>query len=161
MALDDAGLGHLDELRVRPQLGDRAGVAVAHGAADPAHQRADQLADLAPVGDRAGDALDLTFGDAEKLSDGESARTELTLQVPNNANVLLAGTQTSQTGDQRTYATSALAEGEAWRDYVVRVEVEQDGQTLAEEKTLDIVGGRRYELSFTFADESAKLAAVE
>jgi uncharacterized protein (TIGR03000 family) len=108
---------------------------------------------------RAGDAIDLTFGRSDQLV--AAAQTELTLHVPKNADVTLAGAETSQTGELRRYATSALAEGEAWDNYTVRVELHDGGHMRAAKKTLDIVGGQRYELTFAFADESAKLAVVD
>ena len=43
---------------------------------------------------------------------------------------------------------------------MVRVELERDGKTLVEEKTLSIVGGKTYELTFDFADDAAQVASL-
>jgi uncharacterized protein (TIGR03000 family) len=110
---------------------------------------------------QAGEQIDLTFGAGEQLASEEEAATELTLHVPAEAKVTLAGAETRQTGESRTYATSALTAGQEWAGYVVRVELERDGQTLVEEKTLSIIGGENYELSFDFAEPAAQVASLD
>ena len=109
---------------------------------------------------QAGETIDLSFGAGEQLAAEEAATTELTLHVPADAKVTLAGAATQQTGETRTYATDALTAGQEWDGYVVRVELERDGKTLVEEKTLSIVGGENYELSFDFAEEAAQVASL-
>ncbi len=88
-----------------------------------------------------------------------SVKTKLTLHVPAEAKVTLAGAETKQTGEVRTYATEGLKPGQHWDGYTVRVELEQNGKTLVEEKTLNIEGGKDYELSFEMAGDSLKVAA--
>lgn len=107
----------------------------------------------------AGEQVDLSFG-GEQLAADQEATTELTLHVPAEAKVTLAGAPTRQTGESRTYATTALTAGQEWSGYVVRVEMERDGQTLVEEKTLSIVGGESYELTFDFAEPGAQVASL-
>jgi uncharacterized protein (TIGR03000 family) len=104
-----------------------------------------------------GENVQLAFGGAESAD--KTAQTELKLSVPANAKVTLAGAPTEQTGDVRSYTTSSLAPGQKWNGYTVRVELEQDGKTLVEEKTLDIEGGKSYELAFELAGDSLKVAA--
>jgi uncharacterized protein (TIGR03000 family) len=70
----------------------------------------------------------------------------LTLIVPADAKVLLAGNDTQQKGETRHFVTSDLAAGQTWSDYVVRVEVERGGQVVAEEKVLSLTGGETREL---------------
>jgi uncharacterized protein (TIGR03000 family) len=110
---------------------------------------------------QAGEQIDLSFGAGEQLASEEEATTELTLHVPADATVTLAGAATRQTGESRTYATAALTAGQEWAGYVVRVELQRDGQTLVEEKTLSIVGGENYELSFEFAEPAAQVASLD
>ena len=110
---------------------------------------------------QAGDAINLTFGGGQQLAEDDAATTELTLRVPEDAKVTLAGTKTSTSGRVRTFATRALADGQEWDDYAVHVEVERDGQTLVEQQTLDVVGGENYDLAFDFEDESIKVAALD
>jgi uncharacterized protein (TIGR03000 family) len=109
---------------------------------------------------RAGETIDLTFGAGQQVAAEEAAPTNLTVHVPTEAKVTLAGAATQQAGETRTYATSALAPGQEWDGYVVRVELERNGQTLVEEKTLTIVGGQSYELSFDFAQEATTVASL-
>jgi len=105
--------------------------------------------------------VDLAFGSGEQMvNEAQEAKTKVTLHVPAGAKVSLAGAETKQTGETRTYITSTLKAGQKWDGYVVRVELERDGQTLTEEKNLSIEGGQNYELSFDFAGASNQIAAV-
>ena len=108
----------------------------------------------------AGESIDLSFGAGAQVAGEGPASTDLTLHVPADASVTLAGAATQQTGETRTYATSSLAPGQEWDGYVVRVEIQKNGKTLVEEKTLSIVGGEAYELSFDFADSDAHVASL-
>jgi uncharacterized protein (TIGR03000 family) len=109
---------------------------------------------------QAGQAIELSFGSGEQVASGEKAETDLTLHVPAEAKVTLAGAVTHQTGELRTFATDSLTKGQEWAGYVVRVELERDGKTLVEEKTLSIVGGENYELKFDFAEGAAQIASL-
>jgi uncharacterized protein (TIGR03000 family) len=108
---------------------------------------------------KAGESIDLSFGDGEQVA-ANAESTDLTLHVPAGAKVTLAGAPTKQTGETRTYSTTTLAPGQEWDGYVVRVELQRDGKTLVEEKTLSIVGGENYEFSFDFAQEAAQVASL-
>ena len=104
--------------------------------------------------------VELTFGGADQMvSEQQEAKTKVTLHVPAGAKVTLAGAETKQTGETRTFITSTLKQGQKWDGYVVRVQLERDGQTLTEEKNLAVVGGESYELSFDFAGASNQLAS--
>jgi uncharacterized protein (TIGR03000 family) len=81
-------------------------------------------------------------------------KTRLTLHVPSNAVVTLAGVPTKQTGDVRLYTTTRLASGQVWDDYKVVVSLERDGQTLRQEKTIQLTGGQAQELSIDFENET-------
>ena len=113
---------------------------------------------------RAGDSVALSFAqaDAQQLAAvNEAAKTELKLEVPENAKVFLAGASTHQTGTVRSYATTQLAPGEQWEGYTVRVELEQEGKHLVQERTLEITGGQAYELAFDFdAEAGPRLAQL-
>ena len=84
------------------------------------------------------------------------AKTRLTLHVPAEASVTLAGIETKQTGDVRQFTTTKLASGQIWDDYKVVVTMERDGQTLREERTIQLTGGQAQELSINF--DSQQLA---
>jgi uncharacterized protein (TIGR03000 family) len=79
-----------------------------------------------------------------------AVKTKLTLRVPADAKVTLAGVETQQTGEVRQFATSKLASGEVWNDYKVVVETTRDGQTVREERTLTLTGGNDQELAVNF-----------
>lgn len=108
----------------------------------------DQVSEVKTVRLTAGGSATLSFeepaDDAPLASD--PVETKLTLRVPADARVTLAGNETLQTGELRQFITSHLASGQTWNDYVVRVEVERNGQTVAEEKVLDLTGGESLEL---------------
>lgn len=112
---------------------------------------------------RAGDSLDVNFGseDSSQLATEEPVDTELKVVVPAGAQVFLSGTATKQQGTLRSFITKRLASGQAWDDYTVRVELEQDGQKLVKERTLTVVGGQTYELAFDFgAQDEIKVAQL-
>jgi uncharacterized protein (TIGR03000 family) len=110
---------------------------------------------------QAGDAVELSFGQGQQLASEEPAETDLTLHVPADAQVTLAGAATKQTGELRSYTTTALTSGQQWSGYVVRVELERDGQSIVKEKTLDVVGGGSYELTFDFAEPATQVASLD
>jgi uncharacterized protein (TIGR03000 family) len=77
-------------------------------------------------------------------------KTRLTLRVPAEAKVTLAGVTTKQSGEVRQFSTSRLGAGEAWNDYKIVVEMEQGGQTVREERTIKLTGGVAQELDINF-----------
>jgi uncharacterized protein (TIGR03000 family) len=76
-----------------------------------------------------------------------AVKTSLTLHVPAEAKVTLAGVSTKQTGEVRQFATTKLAAGQVWNDYKVVVEMQKDGQMVREERTLKLTGGQTQELT--------------
>jgi uncharacterized protein (TIGR03000 family) len=104
----------------------------------------------------------LSFGANEELalhSATDAIKTELKITVPEDAKVFLAGAETDQTGAVRTYTTHRLGDGQTWDGYTVRVELQQDGETLVREETLTVKAGETYELAFDFDGESEQLAS--
>jgi uncharacterized protein (TIGR03000 family) len=83
----------------------------------------------------------------------------LTLHVPADAKVTLAGVETKQTGETRQFATSKLATGQSWGDYKVVVESTRDGKTLREERTINLIGGEDQDLAVNFAGDSTNQVA--
>jgi uncharacterized protein (TIGR03000 family) len=83
-------------------------------------------------------------------------KTRLTLRVPAEAKVTLAGVATKQSGEVRQFSTTNLKAGQVWDDYKVVVEMEQSGQTLREERIIKLTGGKAQELEITF--DSSQLA---
>jgi uncharacterized protein (TIGR03000 family) len=102
------------------------------------------LQDVKNVELRAGENSRLAFN----MSAAEELTTTLTLKVPENAKVTLAGAETKSTGPVRTFSTNELAPGQTWSDYVVSVEWEQDGETFAKEQAITLKAGEKRTLEF-------------
>jgi uncharacterized protein (TIGR03000 family) len=77
-------------------------------------------------------------------------KTKLTLRVPAEAKVTLAGAPTKQSGEVREYSTTKLPAGQSWNDYKVVVTLNRDGKTLTEERMLSLTGGEDQELTVDF-----------
>jgi uncharacterized protein (TIGR03000 family) len=102
---------------------------------------------------RAGENSRLAFN----MSPAEELTTTLTLKVPENAKVTLAGAETSSTGSVRTFSTTQLAKGQSWSDYVVAVSWEQDGETVVKEEAITLAAGESRTLEFE--NSEAKVAS--
>ena len=92
----------------------------------------------------------------DAIASKPAAKTRLTLRVPAEAKVTLAGVHTKQKGEVRQFSTTNLSAGQVWEDYKVVVEMEQDGQMLREERIIKLTGGIAQELSIEF--DSTQLA---
>jgi len=112
-----------------------------------------------------GYATSYSHGDSYVVSESTSTRviastpsvkTKLTLHVPADAKVSLAGVSTKQSGETRQFATSRLTEGQVWEVYKIVVEMEKDGQTLREERVIKLTGGEAQDLTVNF--DSKQLA---
>ena len=102
---------------------------------------------------RAGQTAELAFDFAA----ADNVETSLTVNVPADAKVFLAGNPTNAKGETRVFRTTGLAGGKAWDDYIVRVEFERDGEQVIEEKTITLKAGESQEL--TFAGQAERVAA--
>lgn len=114
----------------------------------------------------AGQTVSLTFGQAEEAvaetQTVEPVKTEVKVEVPEDARVFLSGSPTKQTGKQRTFVSTQLAADQQWKDYTIRVEVDRDGQMQVREKNLTVKGGGSYELAFNFdSTATAQLAQLD
>jgi uncharacterized protein (TIGR03000 family) len=84
------------------------------------------------------------------VASAPAVKTSLTIHVPADAKITLAGVDTKQSGELRQFATTRLAAGQAWDGYKVVVEMNKNGQTLHEERTIKLIGGEAQELSINF-----------
>ncbi|MGA1618676.1 MAG: TIGR03000 domain-containing protein [Pirellulales bacterium] len=88
----------------------------------------------------------------------EQPTTSLTLRVPADATVWLAGNATGSTGELRAFETTALAAGEVWQDYEIRVVTKADGRERIISKVINLTAGETVELEIdptvTIADAS-------
>ncbi len=115
------------------------------------------LRDTQVIQVRAGQTAQVAFqfagARATQLSESaEAVRTTLTLQVPEDAQVVLAGNPTGATGAIRRYTTTGLAQGEKWEDYRVLVTAVRKGQTVTQERTIRLTGGESKLLQFQLDD---------
>jgi uncharacterized protein (TIGR03000 family) len=94
-------------------------------------------------------AFDFAPNADEQLAE-KSVETKLTLNVPAEAKVYLSGRATSTTGEVREFATTKLAAGNSWADYVVVVTYEKDGQLLSQERNVTLKAGDAREVTFDF-----------
>ena len=95
---------------------------------------------------------------AEKIA-SQPAKTTLTLRVPTDAKVILAGRETNTPGEVREFTTTKLALGTKWDDYKIVVQVERNGRTVSQDKTISLVAGETREMAFDF--DSPQVAASE
>jgi len=85
-------------------------------------------------------------------------KTSLTLRVPAGAKVWLAGNETVSQGDVRVFETDQLTDGQAWRNYEIRVAAMVDGREQVVSKTIDLIGGSTVDLRL---DPAQRTAAAE
>jgi uncharacterized protein (TIGR03000 family) len=109
---------------------------------------------LKKVNVRAGETANLAF---DFPSSTEPA-TSLTVHVPADAKVYLAGNATKASGETRVFRTTGLSGGKAWEGYTVRVELERGGRTLTKEETISLKAGESREIRFDF--EGDKVASA-
>jgi len=102
-----------------------------------------------------GNGEELVF---DMVNADDPVETILTLNVPENAKVVLAKNTTKSDGTSRVYRTKQLKQGEAWDDY--SIEVTHNGVT--KEKTLRLIGGDKLEFTFNFdATETRNKVAMK
>jgi len=91
----------------------------------------------------AGKSQEVTFALAKPNA---KAETVLTLNVPADAKVVLAGNSTKTIGEQRVYRTKELNNGQVWEDYTIVVT--HNGVT--KEKVIRLIGGDEMQVAFNF-----------
>jgi uncharacterized protein (TIGR03000 family) len=114
-----------------------------------------KVEDVKTVELHAGENSRLAFN----LSAAEEVTTTLTLKVPENAKVTLAGAETASTGPVRAFSTKQLAKGQVWSDYVIQVTWERDGETFAKEEAITLTAGDNRTLEFNGAE--TKVASAQ
>jgi uncharacterized protein (TIGR03000 family) len=98
---------------------------------------------------RAGEVAKVAFN----LAPASKLETSLTVRVPAEAKVFLAGNATKATGEVRVFRTTGLSEGSRWSDYTIKVEMQKDGRTLTREEKISLSAGETKELTFDFDSE--------
>jgi uncharacterized protein (TIGR03000 family) len=114
-----------------------------------------QLTDTQVVRVHAGEAAQLAFRFDRPAP--AAVQTTVTLHVPQDARVTLAGHATWATGAVRRFRTTDLPQGTRWEDYRIEVAVNRDGQWVTREKTITLTGGDSVTLDFGVdADQVAR-----
>jgi uncharacterized protein (TIGR03000 family) len=122
------------------------------------------LTDTKVVDVVAGEATRIGFDFESAVADekpAEAAPTKLTIRLPADAKLFLAGKPMRSTGEVRTFTTARMTEGQEWTDYTVRAVAVRDGRTVTQEKTITLRSGRAHELSFTFDAPAVAAAAAD
>lgn len=89
--------------------------------------------------------------------DAGAVTTSLTLRVPEDARVWIAGRLTTRTGAVRHFSTRSLAQDQVWEDYEVRVVAAVNGRDEEIVKKLTLTGGRDLELAIDPGLQSARV----
>jgi uncharacterized protein (TIGR03000 family) len=102
----------------------------------------------------------LESGAAEHLAFDftEAAETTLTINVPEDARVTLAGHEINGAGAVRVFTTDRLSAGQTWSDYAVEASVVRDGRTLSQSKSITLRAGEAQTVSFDFETEHVAAA---
>jgi uncharacterized protein (TIGR03000 family) len=102
-------------------------------------------------------------GELSKVSFEESSQltTSLTVHVPEESTVWLAGNMTDSTGATRTFETSALPTGSTWENYEIRVVTKHAGEEKTVSKVINLAAGDDVELSFETTDALADASLIE
>jgi uncharacterized protein (TIGR03000 family) len=108
---------------------------------------------LKTVNVRAGETATVNFD----FPATQEAETSLTVHVPADAKVYLAGNPTKAGGEKRVFRTTGLAGDKSWEGYTVRVELERGGRVITKEETISLKAGESRELRFEF--EGDKVAS--
>ncbi len=95
----------------------------------------------------------LRSGGLSQISfDFGTGETSITVNVPNDATVYLAGAKANGSGTIRKFRTTKLAIGQRWPDYSVRVTVERNGKVVSKEQRVLLTAGEANDLTFSFDD---------
>lgn len=86
--------------------------------------------------------------------------TRLELEVPEEAQVTLAGTSAGKkSGTVRTFETKRIRAGETWNDYEIEVEYEHQGKTLRLVRRINMTAGENYQIKLNGnADGTSRIA---
>lgn len=113
---------------------------------------------------KAGDEVTIDFAFGQPAAQEDAALeldTRLIVRVPEDAKVILAGTDAPSSGTVRTFTTRQLAAGQQWDDYTVRVEVTRDGRVESKEQVISLAAGETREIAFDFATDQVASSLAE
>jgi len=99
-----------------------------------------------------GETAELAFtlsGDQSQRT-ASAARTSLSVRVPADAKLYLAGKETRSSGPVRQFITSKIQPGQGWTKYTVRAVIYRGGKEISREQTISLKAGDSRELAFDF-----------
>jgi uncharacterized protein (TIGR03000 family) len=106
------------------------------------------------------DAVQTTMEDFGPSALAVNDKIELQVEVPEGARIIINDQPTSTTGSERTFLSRSVPQQDRY-EFVVRAEVDRDGQTITETKRVLLQGGQSSKLSFNFDPPAAAVASVE
>jgi uncharacterized protein (TIGR03000 family) len=83
----------------------------------------------------------------------------VTIHLPSDAKLYLSDRESRQSGETRSFTTTALSKGDVWEDYSVRAVAVRNGRTVSQEKTITLRPGDDHDVRFDF-DAPALAAAT-
>lgn len=116
---------------------------------------------------QAGQSADVNFGlnGSEQVEERTATKpvikTSLKLHVPADAKVFLSGNESKSTGTTREFVTTQLNDGQSWDNYVVRVELERNGQKISKTEKLSLAAGDSRELTIDMGNEQVAQASTD
>lgn len=113
---------------------------------------------------QAGQTAEVAFGLEDQAGSNERTatkpvKTSLLLRVPADAKVFLSGNESKATGNVRSFVTTKLQPGQSWDNYVIRVELERNGQKISKEETISLASGESRELAIEL--DAAQVAQAQ
>ena len=97
---------------------------------------------------RSGQARQLAFD----LAAPQTVQTALIINVPEDAEVDIAGRRVKQRGKRRVLTTKRLTSGKEFSDVAIRATLNLQGQQVTKVQSITLVGGKQHELTFDFTD---------
>jgi uncharacterized protein (TIGR03000 family) len=98
-----------------------------------------------------GQTASLSFTEAEQeVAKDDETLTKLTVRLPADARLYLAGHETKATGPVREFSTGKLPSGAQWTSYAIRAVVDRDGREEVREQTVSLAAGESREISINF-----------
>ena len=86
--------------------------------------------------------------------------TRVVVNVPEDAKVVIDGTETATKGSFRSFSTEKLKTGK-WKDYSVEVSVVRDGKTITKRESFDLAAGEFRFFEFEFGQASTSNVAAK
>jgi uncharacterized protein (TIGR03000 family) len=82
-----------------------------------------------------------------QVEDGNAQTARITVKLPSTARLWVDNVNCPITSSERSFNTPALAPGQQYY-YTLRMEVEKDGQTVAENRRVFVAAGQRVSVDF-------------